>query len=344
MAGGLTINGEKFQSAIPDKLVTYFKDLLDKLDFGDELSDSELAKLMKYKLVTSKGKPTDLAREEFPELYESQEDTKQSQDIEKEIRKLRQKLATIDDEKEENKITKQIETLKSSLKKARKHTDTDKHWMYAAESNISKVLAILEGKKQKCKECGKDLTSKYKTGWGAYDTCMDLDCKEYGKIVKPLKEDLNEGTVTIEKADGEYRVPAEDGYEDGAYYTDDKEDAVSTAKKVFGDDATIKFRSVPEFAGGKYDKYRPKGVKEDLDESINRGLVKAYEQGKKFGKSWEHSGKDPKTGKRLGDNNPYIDGNKDCPDPKAYAKAWKDGAEDGMYPSEARKDNPYLND
>jgi hypothetical protein len=76
------------------------------------------------------------------------------------------------------------------------------------------------------------------------------------------------GSVTIEKSQGEFRVPAEDGYEDGAYYTSDKEDAIGTAKKVFGNDVAIKFRSVSEFVGGKYDKYRPKEkkVKESLDE------------------------------------------------------------------------------
>lgn len=81
-------------------------------------------------------------------------------------------------------------------------------------------------------------------------------------------ESMNEGNmkVTIEKADGEYRVPAEDGYENGAHYTDDKEDAIAVAKKVFGDDVEIKFRSVPEFVGGKYEKYRPKKESLELDE------------------------------------------------------------------------------
>jgi hypothetical protein len=66
-------------------------------------------------------------------------------------------------------------------------------------------------------------------------------------------------TITIEKdsSTGEFRVPAEDGYEDGASYTDDKNDAIKTCKKRYGKDCVIKFRSVPEFVGGKYEKYRP---------------------------------------------------------------------------------------
>ena len=76
-------------------------------------------------------------------------------------------------------------------------------------------------------------------------------------------------TITIEKSQGEFRVPAPDGYEDGAYYTDSKEDAAGTAQKVFGPDIIIKYRSVAEFVGGKYEKYRPKGVKESLDEGYH---------------------------------------------------------------------------
>jgi hypothetical protein len=69
---------------------------------------------------------------------------------------------------------------------------------------------------------------------------------------------------------------------------------------------------------------------------INRGLVKAYEDGKAFGKKWKHNGKDEK-GKRGGDYNPHTtDSTKD------KKTAWMDGFEDGRYPSEARKDNPYL--
>jgi len=92
---------------------------------------------------------------------------------------------------------------------------------------------------------------------------------EYFKHIKENKMESNvmrmltllEGagnTITIEKSQGEFRVPSDDGYEDGAYYTDSKEDAVATAQKVFGPDIIIKYKSVPEFVGGKYEKYRPK--------------------------------------------------------------------------------------
>ena len=53
--------------------------------------------------------------------------------------------------------------------------------------------------------------------------------------------------VTIKKlADwgDEYRVPSPDGTEAGAYYTDDKEDAINTARVMHGDDIVILFRTV----------------------------------------------------------------------------------------------------
>ena len=70
-------------------------------------------------------------------------------------------------------------------------------------------------------------------------------------------------SVTIEKSQGEFRVPAKDGYEDGACYTEDKQDAIDTAKHIWGSDVQIKFRSVPEFVGGKYEKHRPTTASED---------------------------------------------------------------------------------
>jgi len=74
--------------------------------------------------------------------------------------------------------------------------------------------------------------------------------------------------ITIEKdsSTGEYRVPAEDGYEDGAYYTADRVDAIDTCKAMHGKDVVITFRSVPEFVGGKYEKYRSKKLKESTEE------------------------------------------------------------------------------
>lgn len=49
--------------------------------------------------------------------------------------------------------------------------------------------------------------------------------------------------VWIERYWGKYRVPGPDDTEAQAYYTNDKEDAASTAKQIWGDDVEIKFRS-----------------------------------------------------------------------------------------------------
>ena len=47
--------------------------------------------------------------------------------------------------------------------------------------------------------------------------------------------------VVITCEDGEYRVPGPDGTEAQAYYTDDRDDAVGTAKAMHGAFRTIKF-------------------------------------------------------------------------------------------------------
>jgi hypothetical protein len=39
-------------------------------------------------------------------------------------------------------------------------------------------------------------------------------------------------TLTLRQNDGEWRVPAKDGKEDGAYYTNDRKDAVATARQM----------------------------------------------------------------------------------------------------------------
>ena len=54
--------------------------------------------------------------------------------------------------------------------------------------------------------------------------------------------------ITIKKCDGEYRVPAPDNREEGAYYTDCKDDAKATATNYLykGLDVVIKFRTVSE--------------------------------------------------------------------------------------------------
>lgn len=119
---------------------------------------------------------------------------------------------------------------------------------------------------------------------------LDTTESNVSRILNILEGNLQ--TVTIEKSQGEYRVPSEDGYEDGAYYTVDKKDAEGVAFKVFGKDIIIKFRSVPEFVGGKYEKYRPKGKKnESLDEGYepdakqldrtNKNLETKYKTGKR---------------------------------------------------------------
>ena len=51
-------------------------------------------------------------------------------------------------------------------------------------------------------------------------------------------------TITITKNYNEYRVPGKKGTEASAYYTDDKEDAIETAKAEHGKNVVIKFRSV----------------------------------------------------------------------------------------------------
>ncbi len=53
-------------------------------------------------------------------------------------------------------------------------------------------------------------------------------------------------TVVIKKSTvyNEYRVPGKKDTEASAYYTDDKDDAITTAKAEHGDNIVIKFRSV----------------------------------------------------------------------------------------------------
>jgi hypothetical protein len=72
--------------------------------------------------------------------------------------------------------------------------------------------------------------------------------------------------VTIEKSqDGEYRVPAPDGFENGAYYSDDRKDAVSTCVSMYKPNTpVITFRNMSEFVGGKYEKYRSGDSRHDF--------------------------------------------------------------------------------
>lgn len=129
-------------------------------------------------------------------------------------------------------------------------------------NNFDKTLMLLkEGtiKNPKCPSCKKELyRGKNMTSY----MCNNEDCPKYEFMFKDkdvLKEDNEIKTITIEKdsSTGEYRVPAPDGYENGATYTDDMQDAIDTAKSIYGKDVIIKFRSVREFVGGKYELYRP---------------------------------------------------------------------------------------
>lgn len=58
---------------------------------------------------------------------------------------------------------------------------------------------------------------------------------------------MSHGIVTIKKdAYQEYRVPAPDGGELGAYYTDCRDDARDTCHAMWGDAVIVKFRTVRE--------------------------------------------------------------------------------------------------
>lgn len=50
--------------------------------------------------------------------------------------------------------------------------------------------------------------------------------------------------ITYSDEYNEYRVPGPDATEAQAYYTDDKEDAVDTAKAIFGAAVGIEFQDV----------------------------------------------------------------------------------------------------
>ncbi len=68
-----------------------------------------------------------------------------------------------------------------------------------------------------------------------------------------LSESNDVKTIVIKKdsSTGEFRVPSFDNKEAGAYYTDDKEDAIDTAKDMYKragfDNIDIKFRTVKDF-------------------------------------------------------------------------------------------------
>lgn len=51
-------------------------------------------------------------------------------------------------------------------------------------------------------------------------------------------------TIRFNRDYNEYRVPGKVNNEAQAYYTDDKEDAIDTAKLIHGEDVKITFRNV----------------------------------------------------------------------------------------------------
>ena len=57
-------------------------------------------------------------------------------------------------------------------------------------------------------------------------------------------------TVIVTVEDGEYRVPGPQQTEAQAYYTDDKQDAIGTAKAIYGQQVAIKFRRLRAYLGG----------------------------------------------------------------------------------------------
>lgn len=179
--------------------------------------------------------------------------------------------------------------LKPKKKKIKEH-DMSKFGIYLGESEAHKeeeegYEAGFDGKPKS--SCPYEKGSEFYKAWmEGYTNAKEDKSTELGKGVKEsLDEKVNYKSITIEKADGEYRVPAEDGYEDGAYYTNDKLDAMSVAQKVFGKDVIIKFRSVPEFVGGKYEKMKPKNEGYEPDakqlDKANKNLDSKYEKGNK---------------------------------------------------------------
>lgn len=49
--------------------------------------------------------------------------------------------------------------------------------------------------------------------------------------------------ITITKTDDEFRVPGPGKTESSAYYTDDREDAIGTARAMWGKDVQFSFRT-----------------------------------------------------------------------------------------------------
>ncbi len=72
--------------------------------------------------------------------------------------------------------------------------------------------------------------------YGGYSTTI-IDRNDWREIMTR--------TVKIKFDGQEYRVPAVDGKEEGAYYTDDREDALGTAKNfIWKDEKATSFKIV----------------------------------------------------------------------------------------------------
>ena len=68
--------------------------------------------------------------------------------------------------------------------------------------------------------------------------------------------------ITISKCDGEFRVPAPNGKEAGAYYTDDKEDAIASAKAMYkNDELKTVVKACAEFPTDRKPKKKKKAAK-----------------------------------------------------------------------------------
>jgi len=83
--------------------------------------------------------------------------------------------------------------------------------------------------------------------WYSVWTKTQKNAKKKGLGMKPKSGGMfgtNQITILKNTALNEYRVPGKKGTETSSYYTDDKEDAIATAKAEHGKGIIIKFRTV----------------------------------------------------------------------------------------------------
>ena len=137
--------------------------------------------------------------------------------------------------------------------------------------------------------------------------------QEYGSkktAERMLGESLTEGKITIKKYAGEYRVPSPDGTEDGAYYTDNKEDAIGSAIDMYKragftiTSSDISFRTVSDF-----DKYAKDAVdkvfKEDIDMQLQEESKDQEKWSEAMDKAEEKLGYRPKASDKKDDKAKY---------------------------------------